>query len=76
MDHYPFDWGCTVRVKSKDPPELASVCGFRKVETEEVAAEYDARVGEYLVLVEFGDGASREVPAAILEVVTGDERRG
>ncbi|MBL8239732.1 MAG: hypothetical protein JNM66_20070 [Bryobacterales bacterium] len=67
MMEFPFEWGSTVRVKANEAKLLASVCGFRLVETQSVADEYSAEIGEYLVLVEFSDGDTKEIPASQLE---------
>jgi hypothetical protein len=60
----PFDWGETVRIAPAAPPSfrpgaMVSVCGYR------AAGETDTpttHAGEALVLVEYGDGSSCEVP--------------
>ena len=67
MMEFPFEWGSTVRLKATADKLLASVCGFRRVETQSVADEYNAEIGEYLVLVEFADGGSGEIPSSQLE---------
>ncbi len=63
----PFEWGSTVRVLSDPDNRLASVCGFRQVETSSTAAEFGVAIGAYLVLVEFDDGSSSEIPASQLQ---------
>lgn len=71
----PFDWGETVRISPTAPPgfrpgELASVCGFRASGETNTPTTH---AGEPLVLVEFGDGTSEEVP---LRYITKDSSQG
>mgnify|MGYP000178303761 CR=1 FL=1 len=71
MMDVPFEWGSTVRVLSDPGNRLASVCGFRQVETALTAAEFGVAVGTYLVLVEFDDGSSSEIPSSQLQHIPG-----
>ena len=71
-------WGDTVRIKLSAKPEqrlgvLASVCGLRKVETEEQARQFGCQVGTTIYLVEYEDGVAVELPSPMLELVGGDE---
>jgi len=65
-------WGDTVRVK-KDSPErfrpgkVASVCGIRVIDSEEIALLVGAPIGETLFNIEYIDGSAIEVPARYLE---------
>ena len=54
------------------PGSLASVCGMREVKSSELAARFGCPIGTTLYLVEFGDGFSLEIPAALLEVAEAD----
>jgi hypothetical protein len=65
-------WGDTVRVRSGAPASarpgsLAEVVGIRTVEDTDQARQFGATIGTMLLLVEFGDGASVEMPEAWLE---------
>ncbi len=65
-------WGDSVMVKPGARPEWrpgagAAVCGVRQVESVEVATAFGAAVGTQLILIEFSDGSSTEVPEAVLE---------
>ena len=67
-------WGDTVRIKeglltAPYSGSLAAVCGMRRVETPEQAKQFECAIGTHLYLIELGDGASLEVPEALLEVV-------
>jgi hypothetical protein len=70
-------WGDTVRVKhdaptAMRPGALASVCGSRTAETTDQANHFGCAIGTTLLLVEFSDGSSLELPEALLEVVRDD----
>lgn len=66
----PFDWGDTVRIMGpQDLGRVGSVCGFRIVDTDLLARQFGTNLGDWLVLVEFGDGSSKELPASRLERV-------
>ena len=65
-------WGDTVRVKADALPEmhpgaLAAVCGTRKVDTAELARQFNCEIGTTLYLVEYSDGSSLEIPEGLLE---------
>lgn len=67
-----LQWGDSVIVKAAARPEWrpgdrAEVCGVRQVETLEVAAVFGVPVGAQLLLIEFADGSSVEVPEMVLE---------
>ncbi len=66
-------WGDTVRIKSNAPVEmlpgrLAAVCGIREVENSDQAKQFGCAIGTTLLLVEFGDGHSIELPEDFVEV--------
>ena len=68
IDRPPFDWGDPVRIIDLDLAtkcgyDVGSVCGFRVVDDESIAREFGVRLGSSLVLVEFPDGTSLELPA-------------
>lgn len=72
----PFDWGDEVRIL--DPAVVAeygygvaSVCGFRVVDDESTARDFDVSPGACLVLVELPNGKSLELPASKLELAPG-----
>ena len=67
-----LQWGDSVIVKPGARPAWrpgvrAEVCGVRQVETPDVAATFGAAVGTQLLLIEFSDGSSVEVPEAVIE---------
>ncbi len=67
-----ISWGDTVRVRSGAPAaarpgSLAEVVGIREVEDAKQAHHFGTIIGAKLFLVEFGDGASVEIPEAGLE---------
>lgn len=67
-------WGDTIRVNAEAaaaarPGALGEVVGIRVVETEAHAKQFEAPIGSRLYLIEFGDGASVEVPEAWIDVV-------
>lgn len=67
------NWGDTVRIKSDAPTEmrpgtLAAVCGMRRVETDEQSRQFTCPIGATVLLVEFGDGYSVELPEDLVEV--------
>ena len=69
-------WGDTVRIKESASTKmhsgaLAEVCGMREVETAEQAEQFGCGIGTRLYLVEFGDGASLEIPEIHLELAKG-----
>jgi hypothetical protein len=69
-------WGDSVMVKPTAraewrPGAMAAVCGVRQVESADVAAAFGAPVGAQLLLIEFSDGSSVEVPESLLERVEG-----
>lgn len=66
-------WGDTVRIRGDAPLELlrgrlAAVCGMREVENAEQAKQFDCAIGTTLLLVEFREGNSIEIPEAFVEV--------
>ena len=70
-------WGDTVRIKKSAstemrPGTLAAVCGMREVETLEQSQQFGCAIGTTLYLVEFGDGASVEIPEEFVEVANDD----
>lgn len=70
-------WGDTVRIKKgasteMRPGTLAAVCGMREVETPEQSEQFGCAIGTTLYLVEFGDGASVEIPEEFVEVANDD----
>lgn len=69
MMEYPFECGDTVEVVKGEKPRTGSVCGFRVIDSREVADEFLASIGEVLVLVEFGDGSSAEFVASHLKAI-------
>lgn len=71
-------WGDTVRIKEGASPEmrpgtLAAVCGMREVETAEQSEQFGCAIGTTLYLVEFGDGASVEIPEELVEVANDND---
>jgi hypothetical protein len=69
-----FTYGDSVQVKTEAPRSmrpgaLAAICGISEVENEVQAKEYGVPVGSTVYLVEFGDGASVEIPEILIEVV-------
>lgn len=71
-------YGDTVRIKMSAsaemrPGTLAAVCGMREVETVAQSQELGCPIGTTLYLVEFGDGASVEIPKEFVEVANDDE---
>jgi len=67
-----LQWGDSVIVKlgarpAWRPGARAEVCGVRQVETPSVAAAFGVQVGAQLLLIEFSDGSSAEVPEATLD---------
>ncbi|MBN2195456.1 MAG: hypothetical protein JW751_21740 [Polyangiaceae bacterium] len=70
-------WGDTVRIKKNAstemrPGALAAVCGMREVETPEQSEQFGCAIGTTVYLVEFGDGASLEIPEEFVEVANDD----
>ena len=70
-------WGDTARIKNSAstemrPETLAAVCGMREVETPEQSQQFGCAIGTTLYLVEFGDGASVEIPEQFVEVANDD----
>jgi hypothetical protein len=65
-------WGDTVRLKGNAAPELrgrlAAVCGIRTVENADQVAQFGRAIGTILLLVEFGDGSSTEIPQDLVEI--------
>ena len=61
-----FDWGAAVKLKEAAPGAYrvrqGSVCGFRTVDSAELAQSLDVPLGTVLVLVEGGDGLAAEIP--------------
>jgi hypothetical protein len=74
MMEYPFKWGDTVEVLTREKPCMGSVCGFRVIDSREVADEFSALIGDVLVLVEFGDGSSLEFVASDLKSLEGGQQ--
>lgn len=70
-----ISWGSTVRVQEgaipggPQPPPLAAVCGIRPVDHEDIAKEFETELGTRLLLLEFGDGDTVEVPERLVELV-------
>jgi hypothetical protein len=67
-----ISWGDTVRVKPGAPAParpgaLAEVVGIREVADAKQARQFGATIGTKLVLIEFADGASVEIPETWLE---------
>ena len=67
-------WGDTVRVKAGAPLAMrpganAAVCSITRIENDQQSKAYNAAIGTTMYLVEFGDGASIEVPEEWIEAV-------
>lgn len=80
MTERQLDYADNVRIASQAPPQLrpgrvASVCGFRQTEEETTIEGVWVSEGTLLVLVEFEDGTSVEVPRDMLEVADADRDR-
>ena len=69
----PFEWGSTVRVLSDPDNRLASVCGFRQVETSSTAAEFGDVIGAYLERVKKAAVSLIGAPSAVFSVAQVDE---
>lgn len=48
------------------PGELASVCGFYQVRSKDEADEFQSDIGDWIYIVEFGDGSNVEVAGTYL----------
>ena len=69
-----FTWNEAVIVKNNAPEhlhpgEMASVCGMEKIQFEDVAEEYHAKVGDWIYTIEFNDGSDVTIPEIYLEKV-------
>jgi len=67
-----FTWNDLVTIKSNAPSfflpgESAAVCGISQITTEKEAEQLHCKNGEWIYIVEFGDGSSIEVPESYLE---------
>jgi hypothetical protein len=67
-----FKWGDTVRIASKAPSDLrpglfGSVCGIRTIDSENLARLMKEQIGTVLLLIEFGDGHTVEIPERFLD---------
>jgi len=49
------------------PGIVGVICGISKIKFEEIAKKYDAKVGDWIYTVEFGDGSDVQVPEIYLE---------
>lgn len=66
----PFDYGKSVRWRRGGGTMLeGSICGFREVSSEQVAAATGFPVGTVLALVEIQSGESLEIPLRELELL-------
>lgn len=66
-----YDYGNSVTINNNAPERYrpkakGSLCGFRRVETDEQAEAANTSVGAMLWLVEFEDGSSVEMPEEYL----------
>lgn len=67
-----FTWNDLVVIKpnapsSYSPGKIAVVCGMEQVKSEKLSNEFNIKFGDWLYVVEFGDGSSVEIPEAYLE---------
>ena len=76
MSENRFTWGDSVRVAETEgvridwrPGAIGSVCGVRRVETEQQAKLSSFPIGTVIYTVEFNDGESTQVPEEALERV-------
>jgi hypothetical protein len=65
-DKNKFNWGDSVVIVKSAPPgfhpgEFASVCGFYKATSEEVAKEFQCNIGDWIYTVEFPDGSDIQI---------------
>lgn len=66
-----YSYGDSVRINSNAPPKykpnsMGSVCGYRIIESKDIATLFDYPIGSELCLVEFEDGISMEIPSDFL----------
>ena len=71
-DDNKFTWGDAVLVKNNAPKnyrpgEFGSICGIDRITTQNEADELLCKNGEWIYIVEYGDGSSTEVPEVYLE---------
>lgn len=76
MSENRFTWGDSVRVVEREglridwrPGSLGSVCGLRKIVTDQQAASSSFPIGTIVYTVEFEDGKSAQVPEEALEPI-------
>jgi hypothetical protein len=76
MSETRFTWGDSVRVIETDgvpldwrPASAGSICGFRKIGTEQESASSSFAIGTVVYTVEFEDGKSAQVPEDGLEPI-------
>ncbi len=67
-----YTWNDSVLIKSNAPSSYfpgksAAVCGIEQVKSQELASEFEIKIGDWLYTVEFGDGSSIEVPEIYLQ---------
>jgi hypothetical protein len=76
MSENRFSWGDSVRVVEREGLRIdwrlgsvGSVCGFRKILTDQQAASSSFSIGTIVYTVEFEDGKSAQVPEEALEPI-------
>lgn len=67
-----FTWGDVVRITDDAPAPFgpgrsASVCGVSQAKTQAVAERGGTSVGNFVYIIEFGDGSSVEIGEGYLE---------
>ena len=61
-----FTWGDAVIVKFDESENIhagqfASVCGFRKIDSQEFANKYSCSINDWVYTIEFQDGSDIEI---------------
>lgn len=67
-----FTWGDSVTIRKNSPAkfhpgEFASVCGFYKVQSQEIAKELECEIDDWAYTIEFGDGSDIQVAERYLD---------
>lgn len=72
-----FTWGDSVIIQDNAPSllhigEIASVCGFYKVISEEAANIFNCSLGDWIYTVEFGNGCDIQIAEIFLKKYDGN----
>jgi hypothetical protein len=68
-----FTWGDAIHILASSPHyftgKYGSICGISKIDTQELASNFNEKIGTYIYVVEFNDGVEIEIPEHFLEKV-------